>query len=79
METNSPQEIRSEIRLVSAPAAAAFLGLQTATLAKWRWAGSGPRYRKLGRRVLYDLRDLEAFIAASARQSTSAVMSHSPL
>ena len=31
------------------------------TLEHWRWAGIGPSYIKLGRRVVYSLADIEAF------------------
>ncbi|GAB6038047.1 hypothetical protein JCM15519_26060 [Fundidesulfovibrio butyratiphilus] len=41
--------------------AAAFLGLSAGTLEVWRSQGKGPKYAKLGRRVLYDPADLESF------------------
>jgi hypothetical protein len=59
------------IQLLNELDAAALLGLSPRSLRKWRWAGKGPRFRKLGRRVLYELRDLEAFIEAGVRESTS--------
>ena len=31
------------------------------TLERWRWAQEGPRYLKLGGRVIYRLSDIEAF------------------
>ena len=31
------------------------------TLERWRWAQEGPRYLKLGSRVIYRLSDIEAF------------------
>ncbi len=31
------------------------------TLERWRWAQEGPRYLKLGGRVVYRLIDIEAF------------------
>jgi hypothetical protein len=31
------------------------------TLERWRWEGKGPRYLKVGGRVLYRLADIEAF------------------
>ena len=31
------------------------------TLERWRWAGEGPRYLKLGGRVIYRSSDIEAF------------------
>jgi hypothetical protein len=68
---NSPHETRTAIQLLNELATAALLGVSPRSLRKWRCVGKGPRFRKLGRRVLYDLRDLEAFIDAGARQSTS--------
>lgn len=43
--------------------AAAYLGLAPKTLARWRWAGKGPTFRKLGAAVRYATADLDAFIA----------------
>jgi predicted DNA-binding transcriptional regulator AlpA len=51
--------------------AAEYLGLKTKTLDNWRSAGRGPRYLKLGARVLYPQTELDAFKAANLRQSTS--------
>jgi predicted DNA-binding transcriptional regulator AlpA len=51
--------------------AASFLGLSVSTLNKLRLSGNGPLYMKLGRRVLYDLRDLESWAAAQKRNHTS--------
>ncbi|WP_245853250.1 helix-turn-helix transcriptional regulator [Maliponia aquimaris] len=31
------------------------------TLERWRWAGEGPAYMKLGGRVVYRVSDIEAF------------------
>ena len=45
-------------------AAAAYLGgVSAGTLTVWRSLGKGPRYLKIGRRVFYELRDLDAFAA----------------
>jgi hypothetical protein len=46
--------------------AAAYLGLQPNTLEIWRCRHRGPRYSKLGARVVYDRDDLEAFFTAKA-------------
>lgn len=55
-----------------APAAAAFLGLSPSTLAKMRLRGDGPPYSKAGPRVVvYDLADLDAWVVARKRRSTS--------
>ncbi len=47
------------------------LNVKVATLRRWRWAGKGPRFLKIGGAVRYDLSDLEAFITAARRHSTS--------
>ena len=39
------------------------------TLERWRWAGCGPRYVKVGGRVLYRLEDVEAYEAAGLRET----------
>lgn len=46
--------------------AAAYLGIRPNTLEIWRCKHKGPRYSKIGTRVLYDLDDLEAFFTARA-------------
>jgi hypothetical protein len=40
-------------RWLSTIEAAALLGSTKGTLQTWRWAGVGPAYRKIGRRVVY--------------------------
>lgn len=55
----------SAIDLVNEEQAAAILGLRPRTLTRWRWAGKGPRYGKVGSRVRYARADLQAFIDAS--------------
>jgi hypothetical protein len=44
--------------------AAAYLGIQPNTLEVWRCKHKGPRYAKLGTRVLYDKADLDEFFAS---------------
>jgi excisionase family DNA binding protein len=51
--------------------AARFLGLSKSTLDKLRISGGGPTYLQLGRRVLYDVADLEAWLMPKRRSSTS--------
>ena len=53
------------------PEAAAYIRLSASTLAKMRVRGDGPAYIKAGRAVLYDRRDLDAWLAAHRRRSTS--------
>ena len=47
------------------------LGIPKATMAKMRWAGSGPKFVKIGRKVYYRVSDIEAWIEAQTRSSTS--------
>lgn len=49
--------------------AAAYLGYKSKTLSEWSRLGSGPRPRKVGGRVFYLLRDIDAFIATGAREA----------
>lgn len=59
-----------------ADAAGAYLGLSTSTLAKLRCTGGGPAFTKLGRVVVYDREDLDAWVAEQGkRRSTSDVPS----
>ena len=58
-------------RRVRTPEAAAILALSTSTLEKLRLRGNGPKYAKLGRICVYSLQDLEAWVIARSRHSTS--------
>ncbi len=51
--------------------AANFLGLSASTLNKLRVYGGGPAFAKLGRAIVYDLRDLDAWAEARKHHSTS--------
>lgn len=42
--------------------AADYLKVSPGTLEVWRCKGRGPRYSKLGKVVVYDVRDLDAFL-----------------
>lgn len=41
------------------------------TLERWRWTGEGPRFVKLGGRVVYRLEDVEAYEREQIRASTA--------
>lgn len=58
-------------RYLRTPEAARFLGLSGRTLEKHRTYGTGPRYAKLGGRVVYRLEDLQAWVDRGAKSSTS--------
>ena len=52
--------------------AAQYLRLSVSTLAKMRLRGDGPVYSKAGPRiVVYDMADLDAWLAGRRRRSTS--------
>lgn len=51
--------------------AAAYCGLAMSTLEKLRLTGDGSPFLKLGRSVLYDTDDLDAWLTAHRRRSTS--------
>jgi len=51
--------------------AAEYLGLSASTLAKRAMTGDSPVMRKLGRRVVYLRSDLDAWLDAHQRLSTS--------
>ena len=59
--------------LLSTPEAADYLGVSVSFLNKLRITGGGPSYVKLGRRVLYPKADLDSWLEACRRRSTSEV------
>ena len=50
-----------------------YLGLSFSNLANRRMWVTGPRYLKLGRRVVYEVKDLDAWAREQARNSTCEV------
>jgi predicted DNA-binding transcriptional regulator AlpA len=58
-------------RYLRTPEAARFLGLSGRTLEKHRTYGTGPKYHKIGGRVVYALYDLQAWAELGAKNSTS--------
>lgn len=56
---------------LTAKEAAERLRVNNGTLSNWRVRGDGPRYIKLGRKVLYPLAEIEAFEQRQLRVSTS--------
>jgi len=62
------------VRLLPQKEVAQMIGLSEAWLERKRWAGGGIVYRKLGRSVRYDERDVIEWIEAhERRRSTSEV------
>jgi len=64
-------EIFEPTRLYSQKEIAPILGKSVAWLERGRWAGTGPKYRKIGRTVRYLGSDLNEWVASQARTSTS--------
>ena len=58
-------------QLLTESEAAEFLRFKPKTLARWRWAGTGPRFLKVGGAVRYTVADLEKFLEEAVRMSTS--------
>ena len=58
-------------RFLRTPDAARYLGLSGRTLEKHRTYGTGPKYRRLGGRIVYALEDLQAWADLGAKRSTS--------
>ena len=51
--------------------AAALLHVTVKAVQGWRYRGNGPRFVKVNRLVRYRLEDLQAFVLAALRTSTS--------
>ena len=51
--------------------AAEYLGISVYSLRRWRVYGGGPRFLKMGSRVVYPLSELDDYQAACLRRSTS--------
>ena len=50
---------------------AALWSISTNTLRKWRWEGKGPKFVKLGARVVYRESDVMAYAQENIKSSTS--------
>lgn len=68
MSANSPGSLPRYLRT---PEASRIVGLSIRTLEKHRIYGTGPRYAKLGGRVVYRLEDLQAWVESGMKASTS--------
>lgn len=74
MSLERRNRLLSELQIsprMAVEAAAAYVGLSASTLNKLRVFGGGPAFLKLGRRVVYDVRDLDQWLSDRRRQSTS--------
>lgn len=60
-----------DIEMLDTPSAARALGLSPSTLNKWRTAGSGPAFVRMGAAIRYRRADLAAFIECRVVASTA--------
>lgn len=52
-------------RFLNNDEAAEYLRVKGETLEIWRTRGRGPKFRRAGRRILYSIEDIEAFLGES--------------
>ena len=64
-------EVRARTGYVRTGRAANYLGLSKSTLEKYRVTGGGPEYFSLGRVIVYQFDDLDAWVSGHRRRSTS--------
>lgn len=60
-----------DFELLAVPEAARLIGVSVSFMNKKRLIGDGCPYRKIGRRVFYDLQDLKDWVGAQRRSHTS--------
>ena len=60
-------------RLLSTDEAARYCGSSASTFEKMRLSGRGPLFLKISRRVVYDPNDLDIWLSACRRRSTSEI------
>jgi predicted DNA-binding transcriptional regulator AlpA len=63
--------LHSQSRRLRTADAAAYCGSTKSTFEKYRLTGEGAAYSKLGRVVVYDIADLDAWLESKKRRSTS--------
>lgn len=71
MENDMTTKFNTENRWLRTKEAAAYVGLSKSTLEKLRVTGDGPEYAALGRVIVYQIQDLDEWISAHKRRSTS--------
>ena len=59
------------LRRLSVEEASSYTGLSCSTLNKLRCSGGGPRFAKVGRRVIYNVADIDVWLAKHLKTSTS--------
>lgn len=57
--------------LITEKALAAYLNVSLKLIQKWRYAGGGPRFVRVGRTIRYRPEDINDFVTAGLRANTS--------
>lgn len=60
-------------KLLTEMEVAEIFGFKASTLRRWRWAGTGPKFRKIGGSVRYHPDDIEKYIDGATRQNTAKI------
>lgn len=68
---SAAQAASHSVRHIDQTAVAQRWSVSPRTLERWRWTGQGPRFLKIGGRVVYRIEDIEAYEAEQLRSSTS--------
>lgn len=68
---HKPKETNMTVRHLNQIELAARWNISHRTLERWRWSGEGPRFIKIGGRVVYRLEDIEEFEAVQLCKSTA--------
>lgn len=66
-----PRADETKSQVMRTAEAAEYCGSSASTFEKLRLTGGGPVYSKIGRRVVYRVEDLDAWLTANKRRSTS--------
>jgi predicted DNA-binding transcriptional regulator AlpA len=66
------QSVSPKKRYLRTPELAEYCGLSASFFNNARVRGDGPPFTRVGRAVLYDLADIDHWLSAGRRQSTSA-------
>jgi len=65
------QSVQTQSPVLRTDSAAGYCGSTKSTFEKYRLTGEGPAYIKIGRVVVYDIEDLNTWMASHRRMSTS--------
>ncbi|MCF6217018.1 MAG: helix-turn-helix domain-containing protein [Emcibacter sp.] len=58
-------------KLLTEQEVAGFFGFKASTLRRWRWAGTGPKFRKIGGCVRYHPDDISDYVDSATRTNTT--------